>query len=191
MWGGEEVSGVGALDGLELGFAHGSFKRGFGEAGFGNVVHDLDLGLGQAVHQAFDELDNVFILMGVGRIGLPGRWALCRAEVFVGVGVGEDDFAFMLNVDAGLLADGATLMFCQGHDANRRVGGMPAEGEGEAGGFGAEAGEGAILAVFVEAVLARDQECAVGQLGEGGQFVPEFVERFAIGLAARFEEFFE
>jgi len=127
----------------------------------------------------------------VFRHRLPGGGGAAGFDVFKRIGADEVGFAIERNVYVRLFTNGATQVFGDGDDALAGIGGVVVHGQAEAGDVGAEAGEGAVLAVFVEAVLARDDEGAVVAVGEVAQAGPEVDQLSGVGLAAEFEKFFQ
>ncbi len=144
------------------------------------------------LQRAFDQLDDPPVFFeDVFRHGLPGRRAAAGFDMFKRISAGKADSAIDKNGEERLLAHRPTQVLGDGDDTLGGVAGVIVQGKAKAGDIGTDAGEGAVLAVFVEAVLARDDKGAVVAVSQGAQAGPEVDQLPGVGFPAQFEQFFQ
>ncbi len=154
--------------------AHGSFVGPLGETSFENVFFNLLLGSNGAHHVGLHVLKNLHGDFSMRLTWLPGGGGTSGADMFMGFGLEQVHFVFD-ELGVGLVAYRACLIFGNGNDAQFRVDGVVLHGENELGDFGAKAGDGAILAVLVQAMFAGDEDGAAAFVSEGEEPAPELV----------------
>lgn len=132
----------------QLDVAHRSFVGALGKSSFENIFFDLLLGSDSAHHVGLDVVKNLHRDFSMRFPGLPGCGGASGANMFMGFGLEQVQFVFD-EPGVGLMAYRACLIFGDGDNALLGIDGVVVHSENELGDFGADAGDGAILAVFV------------------------------------------
>jgi len=174
----------------QLDVAHGSFVGALRKTSFKNILFNLLLGSDRAHHVGLDMVKNLHGDFLMRFPGLPGGGGTSGANMLMGFGLEQVQFV-LDEPGMGLVAHRACLVFGNGDDPQFRIDGMIVHGENELGDFGADAGDGAILAVLVHAMLAGDEDGAVVFVSKGEELVPELIPGFGIAGGAVAQELFE
>lgn len=173
-FGGQEGPFVTELLAGEVGLFHHPFVGPFGVARSHHILLDQFLEHGMTAHAIFDTVHDlgIFLFVSFVVLVLPGDDIACGANVF-GSFEGGDLHLLADELGESLSADGAGLVLGDGDDSLEWIGGVVLHGEGEAGDFGAGADVGAILAVFVVAMAAGDEDGAAESVGDLLERFPE------------------